>query len=140
MLKSAKNVSSQCNSNTQIDYWYCVLGHFYSISIVFKLFFRVEMPNRCLARFDQHQNEVWFVVFSHNCEYIASSSKDKSIILWKVGPNGEFFESSTLVGHSEACSYVAWSLDDEYLSKNSKKWKMKQNNLKEMCQMYQQCS
>lgn len=32
----------------------------------------------------EHKNEVWFVQFSNNGEYLASSSSDCSAIIWKV--------------------------------------------------------
>lgn len=31
-----------------------------------------------------HQNEVWFVQFSNNGDYLASSSSDCTAIIWKV--------------------------------------------------------
>lgn len=32
----------------------------------------------------EHENEVWFVQFSNNGEYLASSSSDCTAIIWKV--------------------------------------------------------
>lgn len=32
----------------------------------------------------QHENEVWFVQFSHNGKYLASSSSDCTAIIWMV--------------------------------------------------------
>lgn len=38
----------------------------------------------CLQILTEHKNEVWFVQFSNNGEYLASSSSDCSAIIWKV--------------------------------------------------------
>jgi WD40 repeat protein len=32
----------------------------------------------------EHKNEVWFVQFSNNGDYLASSSSDCTAIIWKV--------------------------------------------------------
>lgn len=34
-----------------------------------------------------HQDEVWFVQFSNNGKYLASSSNDRSAIIWEVNRN-----------------------------------------------------
>lgn len=39
----------------------------------------------------EHKNEVWFVQFSNNGEYLASSSSDCSAIIWKVPLRSHFF-------------------------------------------------
>lgn len=62
-----------------------------------------------------------YVECSHSGKYIASSSKDKTIIIWntEATPNSNnenrFSVAHILVGHTEACSLLAWSPDDEHL-------------------------
>jgi len=33
---------------------------------------------------ESHTDEVWFLQFSHNGKYLASSSKDQTAIIWEV--------------------------------------------------------
>mmetsp|Transcript_9667 Transcript_9667/g.29439 ORF Transcript_9667/g.29439 Transcript_9667/m.29439 type:complete len:347 (-) Transcript_9667:1846-2886(-) len=42
------------------------------------------VPNRPLQKLDRHQDEVWFVEFSHDGSMLASASRDGIIILWSV--------------------------------------------------------
>ena len=37
--------------------------------------------------FTGHKDEVWFAQFSHNGKYLATASKDNTIIIWSVKPN-----------------------------------------------------
>ncbi|RDX91282.1 WD repeat-containing protein 26 [Mucuna pruriens] len=62
-----------------------------------------------------HKNEVWFVQFSNNGEYLASSSNDCTAIIWKVLEDGKLTLKHTLSGHQHAVSFVAWSPDDTKL-------------------------
>jgi len=73
------------------------------------------LPTRCVARLDRHMDEVWFVAVSHSGKYIASSSKDKTVILWDCTPPATFGIACVLIGHSEPCSCVSWSRDDRYV-------------------------
>ncbi|GAB4830130.1 hypothetical protein Ancab_019772 [Ancistrocladus abbreviatus] len=63
----------------------------------------------------EHKNEVWFVQFSNNGEYLASSSSDCTAIIWKVLEDGKFTMKHTLSSHQKPVSFVAWSPDDTML-------------------------
>ncbi|CAK9140840.1 unnamed protein product [Ilex paraguariensis] len=62
-----------------------------------------------------HKNEVWFVQFSNNGEYLASSSSDCTAIIWKVLEDGKVTQKHTLRSHQNPVSFVAWSPDDTML-------------------------
>lgn len=40
---------------------------------------------------EAHNDEVWFLQFSHNGKYLASSSKDCSAIIWEVSVSSLFW-------------------------------------------------
>ncbi|GAY40202.1 hypothetical protein CUMW_050210, partial [Citrus unshiu] len=63
----------------------------------------------------EHKNEVWFVQFSNNGEYLASSSSDCSAIIWKVLEDSKLTLKHTLRSHQNPVSFVAWSPDDTKL-------------------------
>lgn len=47
--------------------------------------FNISTLNLSLVQIlTDHKNEVWFVQFSNNGEYLASSSSDCTAIIWKV--------------------------------------------------------
>ncbi|KAJ4967923.1 hypothetical protein NE237_014624 [Protea cynaroides] len=62
-----------------------------------------------------HDNEVWFLQFSNNGEYLASSSSDCTAIIWKVSDEGDVSLKHTLRSHKNSVSFVAWSPDDTML-------------------------
>ncbi|KAI8574337.1 hypothetical protein RHMOL_Rhmol01G0346200 [Rhododendron molle] len=62
-----------------------------------------------------HKNEVWFVQFSNNGEYLASSSSDCTAIIWKVLEDGKLTLKHTLRSHHNPVSFVSWSPDDTML-------------------------
>ena len=59
-----------------------------------------------------HQNEVWCVKFSHGGEYIASGSKDTTVIVWRVN---DFSMKFQLKGHTEPVLNLSWSPHDKLL-------------------------
>ncbi|KAG6571555.1 WD repeat-containing protein WDS-like protein, partial [Cucurbita argyrosperma subsp. sororia] len=65
--------------------------------------------------FSEHKNEVWYVQFSNNGEYLASSSSDCSAIIWKVLEDGKLTLRHILRSHQSQVSFVAWSPDDTKL-------------------------
>jgi len=61
-----------------------------------------------------HCGEVWFLRFSNNGKYLATGSKDTTIIIWKV-EDGKLTNLHTLESHSYGVAYLMWSPDDEHL-------------------------
>lgn len=76
---------------------------------------RDEIPTTTTQILTGHKNEVWFVQFSNNGEYLASSSNDCTAIIWKVLEDGKLTLKHTLCGHQQAVSFLAWSPDDTKL-------------------------
>lgn len=76
---------------------------------------RDQIPSRTLQVLQAHTDEVWFLQFSHNGKYLASSSNDKSAIIWEVDVNGGVSLKHRLCGHQKPVSSVSWSPDDHQL-------------------------
>ncbi|RAL42214.1 unnamed protein product [Cuscuta campestris] len=77
---------------------------------------RAQFPTRTSQILSNHGNEVWYVQFSNNGEYLASSSSDCSAIIWKVPcDDGEVTKKHALLGHTKPVSSVSWSPDDTML-------------------------
>ncbi|PKA52123.1 Notchless protein like [Apostasia shenzhenica] len=76
---------------------------------------REQIPCKCSQILCAHKNEVWFVQFSNNGEYLASSSSDCTAIIWKVDEDDTLSVKYTLEGHTKPVSFVAWSPDDSML-------------------------
>ncbi|XWS36513.1 hypothetical protein CRYUN_Cryun20dG0091100 [Craigia yunnanensis] len=76
---------------------------------------RDQIPTETVQILTDHNNEVWFVQFSNNGEYLASSSSDCTAIIWKVMDNGKLTMKHTLRSHQNPVSFVAWSPDDTKL-------------------------
>ncbi|KAF5744052.1 WD repeat-containing protein 26-like [Tripterygium wilfordii] len=73
---------------------------------------RDQIPSRTLQILQAHTDEVWFLQFSHNGKYLASSSNDRSAIIWEVDVNGGVFLKHRFSGHQKPVSAVSWSPDD----------------------------
>ncbi|KAG8662636.1 WD repeat-containing protein 26 homolog [Manihot esculenta] len=76
---------------------------------------RDQIPSRTLQILEAHSDEVWFLQFSHNGKYLASSSRDQSVIIWEVDKNGVVSLKHRLSGHQKPVSSVSWSPDDHQL-------------------------
>ncbi|OMO68106.1 hypothetical protein COLO4_29887 [Corchorus olitorius] len=75
---------------------------------------RDQIPCQTLQILQDHTDEVWFLQFSHNGKYLASSSSDRSAIIWEVDANGVSLKHK-LSGHQKPVSSVSWSPDDRQL-------------------------
>ncbi|CDP03813.1 unnamed protein product [Coffea canephora] len=76
---------------------------------------RDHFPRETVQILTNHKNEVWFVQFSNNGKYLASSSCDCTAIIWKVLETGKVTQKHTLKSHQNPVSFVAWSPDDTML-------------------------
>ncbi|XP_057481856.1 WD repeat-containing protein 26 homolog [Actinidia eriantha] len=76
---------------------------------------RNQIPSQTLQVLNTHEDEVWFLQFSHKGKYLASSSKDRSIIIWEVKDSGQVVLKHTLTGHQKPVLTVSWSPDDYQL-------------------------
>ncbi|KAH9621528.1 hypothetical protein KSS87_002894 [Heliosperma pusillum] len=73
-----------------------------------------NIPTHTSQILEGHQDEVWFLQFSHKGRYLASASNDRSAIIWEV-VNGEVILKQRLYGHQKSVSQVSWSPDDQQL-------------------------
>ncbi|GMN50408.1 hypothetical protein TIFTF001_019563 [Ficus carica] len=74
-----------------------------------------QIPTETIQILTEHKNEVWFVQFSNNGKYLASSSSDCTAIIWEVPEDGKIMPKHTLLSHEKPVSFVAWSPDDTKL-------------------------
>ncbi|XWS41019.1 hypothetical protein CRYUN_Cryun17cG0045300 [Craigia yunnanensis] len=75
---------------------------------------RDQIPSQTLQILQAHTDDVWFLQFSHNGKYLASSSNDRSAIIWEVDANGVYLKHK-LSGHQKPISSVSWSPHDHQL-------------------------
>ncbi|KAJ7547579.1 hypothetical protein O6H91_08G093000 [Diphasiastrum complanatum] len=73
---------------------------------------RDQIPTQTIQVLDAHEDEVWFLQFSHNGKHLASASKDCTAIIWNVGNDDFVMLKHTLTGHQKPVAFVAWSPDD----------------------------
>ncbi|KAI4349321.1 hypothetical protein L6164_009923 [Bauhinia variegata] len=76
---------------------------------------RDQIPTETIQILTEHKHEVWFVQFSNNGHYLASSSYDCTAIIWKVLEDGKLTLKHTLSSHQNPVSFVSWSPDDTKL-------------------------
>lgn len=80
-----------------------------------------RVPRNILHRLHGHDDEVWFVQFSHQGDYLASASKDATVIIWNLRGllSGKCDSQDPILykfrGHSQMVSYLSWSPDDKQL-------------------------
>ncbi|KAF9792158.1 WD40 repeat-like protein [Thelephora terrestris] len=81
-------------------------------------------PNTTTTILEIHTDEVWNIEWSHSGEYLASAGKDKSAIIWRVGPEKEpaqreYTQHLVLRDHQYPVGCISWSLDDSILFTSS---------------------
>ncbi|KAL9144938.1 hypothetical protein ABFS82_13G007900 [Erythranthe guttata] len=74
-----------------------------------------DIPSHTLQILEEHNDEVWFLQFSHNGKYLASSSGDCLVIIWEVMADGQVSLKHKLSGHQKPVSYISWSPDNDQL-------------------------
>ncbi|CAL9763651.1 unnamed protein product [Musa acuminata subsp. burmannicoides] len=74
-----------------------------------------QLPSHTTQVLREHHDEVWFLQFSNQGKYLASSSIDRSAIIWEVREDGELTLKHKLSGHLKPVLMVAWSPDDSQL-------------------------
>jgi WD40 repeat protein len=73
-----------------------------------------QIPTVTKNILEKHTDEVWYIKFSYNGKYLASASKDNTIILWDVlSPDVKAIK--VLIGHIAPISFVSWSKNDQFL-------------------------
>ncbi|KAI4381215.1 hypothetical protein MLD38_007310 [Melastoma candidum] len=74
-----------------------------------------QIPSQTLQILQAHTNEVWFLQFSHSGRHLASSSSDRTAIIWEADEKGSFSLKHQLTGHQKPVCSVSWSRDDRQL-------------------------
>ncbi|XP_057962331.1 WD repeat-containing protein WDS homolog [Malania oleifera] len=74
-----------------------------------------DLPTETVQILRGHTHEVLFVQFSNNGEYLASSSRDCTAIIWKVPEHGSLTLKHTLRGHQGPVLFASWSPNDKML-------------------------
>lgn len=73
---------------------------------------RDDLPLETLCQLDEHQDEVWFLQFSHDGTRLATASKDTRVLIYDTTTFKVIHELSD---HNQPVAYVAWSPDDSRL-------------------------
>lgn len=70
---------------------------------------RDQIPSQTLQILQEHSDEVWFLQFSHNGQFLASASGDHLVIIWEVNSDGRVTLKNRLSGHQKPIFHVSWS-------------------------------
>ncbi|KAI0371689.1 WD40 repeat-like protein [Pilatotrama ljubarskyi] len=81
---------------------------------------RDAFPRVTTAVLSVHEDEVWNLEWSHSGRYLATASKDKTAIIWRVELDRDprfrvYSPEFTLRDHEYPVGCVSWSLDDSIL-------------------------
>uniref|UniRef100_A0A7S4NNE5 CTLH domain-containing protein n=1 Tax=Paramoeba aestuarina TaxID=180227 RepID=A0A7S4NNE5_9EUKA len=101
------------------------------------------VPEKTLTVLKGHEDEVWFVKYSHKGDKLASGSCDGSIIVWNLTPSVRPTIHCQLDGH-EAISFLAWSPDDTRLlacgaSSDVRMWNVENGSLLRVFGHHESC-
>ncbi|KAK4787852.1 hypothetical protein SAY86_011685 [Trapa natans] len=88
---------------------------------------RDQIPSRTLQVLEAHNDEVWFLQFSHDGKCLASASNDRTTIIWEVDSHGDLSVKHKLSGHQKPVSSMSWSPDDSQIltcgvEENVRRW------------------
>ncbi|CAH9072886.1 unnamed protein product [Cuscuta epithymum] len=70
---------------------------------------RDQIPSQTLQILQEHSGEVWFLQFSYDGKYLASSSVDCSVIIWEVKQDCQVSLKHRLNGHQQPVCCVSWN-------------------------------
>lgn len=74
-------------------------------------------PSETIQVLAEHCDEVWFCKWSPNGRFLATGSKDYTVIIWELCPETlQCRHSRVLEGHSYGVAYLAWSPDSTRLA------------------------
>ncbi|CAI9278826.1 unnamed protein product [Lactuca saligna] len=76
---------------------------------------RDKIPSQTVQILQEHNDEVWYLQYSKNGKYLASSSSDHSAIIWEVNPDGRVSLKHKLIGHQKPVSCVSWGPNDDQI-------------------------
>jgi WD40 repeat protein len=73
---------------------------------------RSLFPNVTTHILANHKDEVWCLAFSPSGRYLATGSKDKQVIIWRVASNDVH---RVLAEHVDGVGVLAWSPNENFL-------------------------
>lgn len=82
------------------------------------------VPRECIHVFEDHTDEVWYVTFSPNGKYMATSGADRTLIIYDI-ENYKKAKPLVCKGHTDAVSVVAFSPDSTMILSGSNDKKIK---------------
>ncbi|KAJ7157017.1 WD40 repeat-like protein [Mycena crocata] len=80
---------------------------------------KTGFPRVTTTILEVHSDQVWMLEWSRDGNFLASSSSDKQVIIWGIGPETEMpireWEKRHVLSHPYPVIAMAWSLDDSIL-------------------------
>lgn len=111
LLNQAKLYQLRNNRYNSIDdenFNFSLLNDYYQDNSTF--------PNFNSLTVKAHFDEIWHCCFSHNGTYLATASRDKSVVIWKIDAAQQSIKKyKSIANNDEDISAIAWSNDDTLL-------------------------